>query len=186
VEGARRRSYRELDERATRLARALVALGLRPGERVAVVQANRIEYVETAIAIARAGGALVPLLGALTEGEHAFMVRDCEARFAVALTPQATPRARAAAEPSGAAVLALGSAEGATDWSALADGEPAQPLAFDRPPSSLAQILYTSGTTGHPKGVTHSYASVAGSASSRSLTSAGGRWTPAGSRARRS
>jgi acyl-CoA synthetase (AMP-forming)/AMP-acid ligase II len=161
VEGGRRRSYRELDERATRLARALVGLGLRPGERVAVVQENRIEYVETVIAIARAGGALVPLLGALTEGEHAFMVGDSEARFVVALGPDAVPRARSAAAVCGATVLAVGGGEGATDWSALADGEPAQPLALDRPPSSLAQILYTSGTTGHPKGVTHSYASVA-------------------------
>ncbi len=55
VDGERRRSYRELDARATRLARALVGLGLAPGERVAVVQENRIEYVETVIAVARAG-----------------------------------------------------------------------------------------------------------------------------------
>jgi len=74
MDGERRRSYRELDERATRLARALVGLDLAPGERVAVVQENRIEYVETVIAIARAGGVLVPLLGALTGAEHVFMV----------------------------------------------------------------------------------------------------------------
>ncbi len=55
LDGERRRTYRELDERATRLGRALVGLGLAPGERVAVVQENRIEYVETVIAIARAG-----------------------------------------------------------------------------------------------------------------------------------
>ncbi|MBW2236996.1 MAG: AMP-binding protein, partial [Deltaproteobacteria bacterium] len=67
------------------MARSFVALGLKPGERVAVVQENRIEYVETTIAVARAGGVLVPLLGALTEGEHAFMVGDAEARFTVAL-----------------------------------------------------------------------------------------------------
>jgi acyl-CoA synthetase (AMP-forming)/AMP-acid ligase II len=160
VEGARRRSYRELDLRATRLARALLGLGLEPGERVAVVQENRIEYVETAIAVARAGGALVPLLGALTGGEHAFMVSDSAARFAVALGPEALPRARAAAGAGGARVLALSGGEGATDWSALAQGEPGEPPTIDRPPSSLAQILYTSGTTGRPKGVTHSYASV--------------------------
>jgi acyl-CoA synthetase (AMP-forming)/AMP-acid ligase II len=160
VDGERRRTYRELDERATRLARALVGLGLAPGERVAVVQENRIEYVETVIAIARAGGAMVPLLGALTGAEHAFMVRDAEARFVVALGAGAIPRAKEAGGEY-ATVLALASGEGASDLASLAAAESAEPLAIDCPPGSLAQILYTSGTTGHPKGVTHSYASVA-------------------------
>jgi acyl-CoA synthetase (AMP-forming)/AMP-acid ligase II len=160
VDGERRRSYRELDERATQLARALVGLGLEPGERVAVVQENRIEYVETVIAIARAGGVLVPLLGALTGAEHAFMVADAEARFVVALGAEATPRATQAAGER-ASVLALAAADGAIDLASLATGEAAEPLAIDGPPASLAQILYTSGTTGDPKGVTHSYASVA-------------------------
>ena len=65
-DGVRRVTYAELDRRASRLARALSALDLEPGDRVAVVQQNRVEYVAAAIAIARAGGALVPLLGALT------------------------------------------------------------------------------------------------------------------------
>lgn len=160
VDGERQRSYRELDEQATRLARALVGLGLAPGERVAVVQENRIEYVETAIAVARAGGALVPLLGALTGAEHAFMVRDAGVRFVVALGAGAIARAQQAAA-GGACVLALGAGAGAIDLAELAQAEPAEPLAVDRSPDALAQILYTSGTTGHPKGVTHSYASVA-------------------------
>ncbi|MCC6848035.1 MAG: AMP-binding protein [Deltaproteobacteria bacterium] len=161
VDGVRRRTYLDLDQRATRLARALVGLGLDPGERVAVVQENRIEYVETVIAIARAGGVLVPLLGALTAGEHAFMVRDAEARFVVALGAEGIPRARAAAAEAGSMVLALAAGEDAVDLAVRADRESAEPLAVDRPPTSLAQILYTSGTTGHPKGVTHSYAGVA-------------------------
>lgn len=160
IDGERRRTYRELDARAMRLARALLELGLQPGERVAVVQENRIEYVETAIAIARAGGALVPLLGALTAPEHAFMVGDAEARFVVALGGDALPRAREAAGET-ASALALAAGDGAVDLAALADDQPDEPLAIDRPPGALAQILYTSGTTGHPKGVTHSYASVA-------------------------
>jgi fatty-acyl-CoA synthase len=159
VDDERRRTYRELDERATQLARALLGLGLAPGERVAVVQENRIEYVEVVIAIARAGGALVPLLGALTGAEHAFMVHDAEARFVVALGSDAVQRAKEAAGEH-AGVLALAAGEGATDLASLGKSESAKPLAIDRPPDSLAQILYTSGTTGHPKGVTHSYASV--------------------------
>ncbi|MBW2295783.1 MAG: AMP-binding protein [Deltaproteobacteria bacterium] len=161
IDGARRRSYRELDERATQLARALIHRGLLPGERVCVVQENCIEYVEMAIAIARAGGAVVPLLGALTEREHTFMLQDSEARFVVALGAEAIPRACAAVAGSDAVAMALGAGEGAEDLAALADDESNEPVSIDRAPDSLAQILYTSGTTGHPKGVTHSYASVA-------------------------
>ncbi|MAG30423.1 MAG: hypothetical protein CL908_05940 [Deltaproteobacteria bacterium] len=159
VDGERRRTYGELDVRATRLARALVGLGLSPGERVAVVQQNRIEYVEMVIAIARAGGVVVPLLGALTRVEHAFMVGDAEARFVVALTDEAIARAGEAAG-EGAEVLSLTPSDDASDLVRLAEAVSSEPLCVDRAPGSLAQILYTSGTTGHPKGVTHSYASA--------------------------
>ncbi len=160
IDGERRRTYRELDEAASRLAQALIRQGLTPGDRVCVVQENRIEYVEMVIAIARSGGAVVPLLGALTEREHAFMVNHAEGRFVVALGDETIPRASAAAKGSDAVVMALGAAEGVLDLAALAAAEPCQAPDIDRPPDSLAQILYTSGTTGRPKGVTHNYASV--------------------------
>ncbi len=159
IDGARQRTYAQVDARATQIARALVELGLAPGERVAVVQQNRIEYVETVIAIARAGGVVVPLLGALTAVEHAFMVRDAEARFVIALSAQAISRAVEAAVKR-EDVLALEVGEQVSDLGSLADSQSGEPFAVDRAPQSLAQILYTSGTTGHPKGVTHSYASV--------------------------
>ena len=74
-------TYREFNDRAGRLAGFMRdEWGLEPGDRAAIVHENRIEYVEMAIAIARAGGALVPLMGMLTDAEHAFMASDAEAR----------------------------------------------------------------------------------------------------------
>jgi acyl-CoA synthetase (AMP-forming)/AMP-acid ligase II len=128
---------------------------------VAIVQQNRMEYLEATIAIARTGGVLVPMLGALTEDEHAFMVRDAGARFVVALGSETVPRAQSTAKASGAMLLAFGEADGSEDVAALADLERLDPFELDCEPTTLAQILYTSGTTGRPKGVTHSYASVA-------------------------
>jgi len=170
IDGARTRTYRELDRRASQLAGALVGLGLSPGERVSIVQENRIEYVEMAMAIARAGGVLVPLLGALTEREHRFMVEDADVRYVVALGVESVGRALAAVQESHAAPLALGDAEDVLDLAAMADEEADQFVAVDQAPNALAQILYTSGTTGNPKGVTHSYASVSAAMSAWATT----------------
>ncbi len=170
IDGTRRRTYGELDRRASQLARTLVGLGLTPGERVSIVQENRIEYVEMAIAIARAGGVLVPLLGALTEREHRFMVEDAGVRFVVALGVESVGRAIAAVHESDAVALALGDAGDVPDIAALADAEADHFAAVDQAPNALAQILYTSGTTGNPKGVTHSYASVSAAMSAWATT----------------
>ncbi|MDP6980214.1 MAG: AMP-binding protein [Myxococcota bacterium] len=160
IDGSRTRTYGELDARAAQIAGALVRLGLSPGERVSIVQENRIEYVEMAIAIARAGGVLVPLLGALTEREHRFMVDDADVRLVIALGTESVARAVGAVGESDAVALALGDTGGVPDLATMADQEPGEFTAVDQKPDALAQILYTSGTTGNPKGVTHSYASV--------------------------
>ncbi|MGD9968063.1 MAG: class I adenylate-forming enzyme family protein [Hyphomonadaceae bacterium] len=158
IDGERCVTFAELDERANAAAHALLALGLEPGDRVALIQQNCLEYVLAVIAIARSGGVLTPVLGALTAPEQAAIVADSEARFIVALTPQHFERAREVASAS-ATVLAIGAFAGGEDLLARTR-TPGDPAIIDRPPSELAQILYTSGTTGRPKGVTHSFASV--------------------------
>jgi long-chain acyl-CoA synthetase len=156
VEGERRRTYAQLDDAANAIAHGLRYLGVEPGDRVAVLQQNCIEYVESVVAIARAGGVLVPMLGALTEREHAFILEDSGARFAIALSTERVPHLLAAAGDD-LDVVSYAPAKGAIVLEHQAKG-PA-PL-VDRSPDSLAQILYTSGTTGRPKGVTHSLATV--------------------------
>lgn len=81
IDGERTRTYAELNDNTGVIAAGLMKLGLKPGERVSLIQRNCIEYVESVIGIARAGGVLVPMLGALTETEHAFMVKDVASRF---------------------------------------------------------------------------------------------------------
>lgn len=158
IDGDRSLTYAELNQRANAFANALVARGLKPGERVAVIQHNCIEYVVAVIGIARAGGVLTPMLGALTEPEHAFIVADAGARFVIALTRPHLERARmVAANP--AAALAIGAFADADDLLRAPVCDETPPV-IDRPEDTFAQILYTSGTTGRPKGVTHSYASV--------------------------
>ncbi len=160
VEGARSVTYAELDRQGTMLARALLKLGIEPGDRVTVLQQNCIEYVVSVIGIARTGGAIVPLLGALTQTEHAFILKDSGARYVIALSHERVAHIRTAAG-DGVTVLAFGDVAGAVNLMEAAGTASDGPVAVDRPPSGLAQILYTSGTTGKPKGVTHSYASVA-------------------------
>jgi acyl-CoA synthetase (AMP-forming)/AMP-acid ligase II len=158
IDGERQLTFAELDTRASAVAAALVARGLQPGERVALIQYNSLEFVIAAVAIARAGGVWCPMLGALTAAEHGYIVGDSDARFVLALTPEHLERARAVA-PDPDAALALGAMAGSADLLAHRWGAEQLPD-FDRPPETLAQILYTSGTTGKPKGVTHSFASV--------------------------
>src|SRR3989304_6428222 len=78
IEGEARLTYREIDQRVSALARALVHLGVKPGDRVAVLQANNHEFMEALAGAARAGAAFVPILGMLTEADHAYIVRSEE------------------------------------------------------------------------------------------------------------
>jgi len=148
VEGARSRTFAEVDERASRAAAALRGLGLHPGERVALLAYNEIEYLEIQLAVQRAGLVLVPLNYRLALPELEYIVSDCAPRLLVHGPGLGEVAARLGVERTWH-LGATGSGESYDE--AVAAAEPGPDAGFV-PAGQASAILYTSGTTGRPKG----------------------------------
>ncbi|MBM3556941.1 MAG: long-chain fatty acid--CoA ligase, partial [Alphaproteobacteria bacterium] len=160
IDGDTRVSYRALEARTGALARALVARGIRRGDRVAILQANTHRFMEALIAVARTGAAFVPMLGSLTEADHAHIVADAGAVALIAVAEAQGQRARALKDRVSTLrhlILAEGG-DDQTDYEGLLRAHAGEAPVVEGRPEDLAQILYTSGTTGRPKGVAHAHA----------------------------
>lgn len=158
-------TFGEWDEHATRLARGLVAAGVEPGSRVGIhlEPANALRWVAAYAAIHRAGGVAIPFNAQLTKPEIERMV-DHSGAAAVFAEESLLPRyeggrpellvAVPAADADATGVI--GSSQNAKQrvvrWSELMESDP-EYFQVPRDPSDLAEILYTSGTTGNPKAV---------------------------------
>ncbi|MDQ7794865.1 MAG: long-chain-fatty-acid--CoA ligase [bacterium] len=147
----------QLNEDSQRLAHALAEAGVRPGDRVACIALNSPETSITYSAVWRMGAVLVPILFLLSPTEVGFILRDAEPRVVV-VDALLYPSFRGAIEgsPSVRRVILAGadSAPGSTVafGQALA-GRPALFPRADVGEDEMAVLLYTSGTTGQPKGV---------------------------------
>lgn len=146
------RSFAELDQRADKLTRVLRARGLHDGDAVALVMQNRPEFVEVWAACRRAGLRLTPVNWHLTVEEMSYIVEDCESRALVvdAEIPSAVELAERLAD-SLTTVLTAGGALAVGEAYTDAVAGAASGSITDPAPGSL--MLYTSGTTGRPKGV---------------------------------
>jgi long-chain acyl-CoA synthetase len=153
------RSFDSLNRRANRLARALCARGLRAGDGVALVCANRPEFAEALYATQRAGLRLTPINWHLGPEEIAYIVDNCEARAFLADARFAAAAVDAAERTSGCGVrLAL--AGGIPGFDAYEDALAPEAEHDLEDPQLGGTMLYTSGTTGRPKGVHRRRASL--------------------------
>jgi O-succinylbenzoic acid--CoA ligase len=143
--GEARWSFRELDEGVTRAAQGLMALGVQPDERVALLLRNGAAFVTFIHAVSRLGAISVPLNTRLTPAEMRWQLNDAHARLLIFDEANAQA-ARAAAQEIPDLRLARADGTIADGGLPTADFPPNYPL--DQPHT----ILYTSGTTGQPKG----------------------------------
>ena len=164
VQGARRLTYREAVGAANRLANAFVAAGLEPGARVALLAKNSIEHALLYYAASKAGAALVPLNFRLAPPEWAYILDDAQPRLLLAAA-EFTPALDALRDrlESVERFVSLGAERpaGWEDLAALAAEQPETPP--ERWVSEDADLyqMYTSGTTGQPKGAVLAQRAVA-------------------------
>ena len=145
-------TWAQIHERVSGLAAALRERGVRAGDRVAIMMTNRPEFLETMFAANAIGAIVVPVNFRLAPDEIAYILTDSGASLLV--VEEATAAAAASARAACAHAIGFvstGHAEGADPYFPAASG-PVEPPAVDVPEDSPALIMYTSGTTGRPKG----------------------------------
>jgi long-chain acyl-CoA synthetase len=157
VSGDRRWRYAELDREAGRLAAGLARLGLRPGERVCLHLGNRPEFVLAYHACQKLGLTAVALNVVFKRDEIAYIVRDSEAAAILTAAPAAANLPPPGETPSVRCWIG-GGPPGAVAWEAVPADPPLR--ARDGERDDVAAVLYTSATTGRPKGVMLTHANV--------------------------
>ena len=155
-------TYRGLEARANQGAHALRGLGLKNGDAVAICCDNRLAFFEIYWAAQRAGLVLVLLSARLKTDEIAYIVNDSEARAIIvsdAMAETARSLVKAQSEmPSVTQVVSIGPVDDLADWNGLCEAQAASPIADEE---IGGRMVYSSGTTGRPKGL--KFASATGS-----------------------
>jgi fatty-acyl-CoA synthase len=168
-------TWGELDKRVTALAGALSRRGVQFGDRVLILMLNRTEFIESFLAANKLGAIAVPVNFRMTPPEIAFLVSDCQAE--VVITESVLSNVATAVrdiDPRLKTVIVAGA--GSDDSPShvigyddlIAEGHAPQPV--DIPNDSPALIMYTSGTTGRPKGAVLTHNNIAGQAMANLFT----------------
>ncbi|MDA3647918.1 SDR family NAD(P)-dependent oxidoreductase [Saccharopolyspora indica] len=147
-------TYADLERRTARLAGHLVAAGLPRGARILIWLNNSVEAIEGYLTAVRAGGVGVPVHPRTSADELEHLLRDSGARAVLTDAAHLPQLREVTAGRADLVVVATGAADEAVlSFEELAESEPAQAARDDLGLDDLAWMLYTSGTTGRPKGV---------------------------------
>ena len=150
-------TYADLLGRVSRLAHALRGLGIRPGDRVAYLGPNHPSFLETLFATGMAGGVFVPLNARLAAPEISYQLRDSGASMLIY-----APSHEGLVESVRDDVrerIGIGD-QGERGYEALLASAPREPLDLPVALDDPCMIMYTSGTTGRPKGATLTHGNI--------------------------
>jgi long-chain acyl-CoA synthetase len=148
-------TYAELDRHTNQIANALIAAGVQKGEAIAYLGKNSDHYFELVLGAAKAGAIMAPIGWRLAPSEVAYILDDTQAKL-LFVGPELIDCARAAVAEAKTSPSVVALEQGAHDWATFAHWRDAQPATDPRvevDPEDTALLLYTSGTTGRPKGV---------------------------------
>ncbi|MFC5584391.1 class I adenylate-forming enzyme family protein [Nitratireductor kimnyeongensis] len=147
-------TWRQFHDETRRLQQGLARLGVSRGSRVAVLDRNSADYVLLGYALAGMGAVLVPINMWLRAAEVGYILGNCQPSYLVA-SEEFLDLASAALEELSdkpRIILRGASRQGMTDWSSLSHDGPEIRIEGPQSPDDPHLILYTSGTTGRPKG----------------------------------
>lgn len=142
-------TFADLDARSNQAAHLFRAHGLRSGDTVAYCLPNSAELFEVAFGALRSGLIVVPISATLTIGELAYIVENCGAKLVV-VSAEIGDRLGIQDWIGAAGVLVTGAGASERDWDLERERHPVTPIGD---PGQGAPILYSSGTTGRPKGI---------------------------------
>jgi len=167
--GDQRLSYKNLSDMAGRLASALIENGIQKGDRVVIVTPNSVETIIAMFGILKAGGVFLVVHHSIKEKKLSYILHDCGAKGIVLFQNQ-LPAFKTVLETGESlrCMIVCGDEEGgpaagcvpAVFWSAVQKNYSALKRSPPRSEQDLACLVYTSGSTGEPKGVMESHACI--------------------------
>jgi long-chain acyl-CoA synthetase len=144
-------TYGELDRRSHQIAHFFRQQGLQPGDHIALMMKNCAEFLQVAQGALRSGVVYTPISTHLREDETAYIIQNCQAKLFIVSADLIEVAADAAATASLDRIWVVGGgASGFADWNTAIAGLPETPIDDE---CTGAPMLYSSGTTGQPKGV---------------------------------